>query len=73
MHSLTEDGEHILGMSGVPLFPRFISERVDQPGTMVSLVERDGNQALGRRGVLVSRVPVGNGGIGNASHALLGG
>jgi hypothetical protein len=35
--------------------------------------ERDSNQALGRRFVLVSSVPVGDGGVGNASHTLLGG
>jgi hypothetical protein len=50
-----------LGKRGTPGMPRICSP---------SLVERDSNQALGRRFVLVSSVPVGDGGVGNASHTL---
>ncbi len=66
---LTEDGKHILGMAGVPLSPSLIGQRINKSRAMISLVERNSDQSLGRR--LALAIPVANGGRCDAGHALL--
>src|SRR3984957_7125381 len=73
---LTEDGEQVLCMSWISLFPGLINQRIDLPSSMISLVESHCYQPHGDRLHILKAgppalVPVIEDGIGDTKHRFL--
>jgi hypothetical protein len=68
-------GEHVLCMARIALSPCFVVELVDFSATVVSLVERYGDQALRMLScftILYARIPCGHDLTGDGCHCLFG-